>query len=94
MTYTAFSICKLSTAPGVTPTHFCGHVSEWYQTLIEYTYFLVGMNPMIISLNFLKRLPWSGLVLKYPVITFVGHHSTVTSFLFIRYVTNKNHMFM
>ena len=36
------------------------------------------MTPMIRSLNLLNRFPWSGLVIKYPVIPFVGHYSTLT----------------
>ena len=75
--YTAFSICNLSTVPGVTPTHSCGHISEWDLTLIEYTYFLVRMTSMIRSLNFLNRFPWSCLVIKSPVTPFMGHNSTV-----------------
>ena len=51
MTYMAFSTWYLSTVPGVTPTHSCGQISEWDQTLIEYTYFLFGMTPMIMYLN-------------------------------------------
>ena len=93
-TYTAFNIWNLSTVIGVTPKHFCGYISEWDQTLIEYTYLLVRMTPMIIPLNLLKRFPWSGLVIKSPGIPFVGHHYTVTSFLFIRYLKKKNRMFM
>ena len=85
---------NLSTVPGVTPTHSCGHISKWGQTSIEYTYLLVGMTLMIISINFLNRFPWSGLVMKPPVIPFWGHHSTATSFLFIQSVTKKNPMFM
>ena len=77
-TYTTFNILNLSKVPGVTPTHFYGHISEWGQTLIEYTYLLVRITPMIISPNSLNRFPWSGLVIKYPVIPFMGHHSTVT----------------
>ena len=89
-----FSTWNLSKAPGVNPTHSRGHIYEWDQTLIEYTYFLVGMTPMIRSLNVLNRFPWSGLVIKYPVIPFVGHHYIVTSFLFIQFVTENNRMFM
>ena len=85
---------KLSTVPGVTPIHSCYHISEWGQTSIEYTDLLVRITPMIRSLNFLNRFPWSGLVVKYPAIPFVGHHSIVNSFLFKRYVTNKNCMLM
>ena len=93
-TYMAFSIWGLSTFTGVTPTHSCGNIFEWGQTLIECTYLLVRMTPMIWSLNFLNRFPWSGLVIKYPVISFVGNHSAVTSFLFIKSVTRNNCMFM
>ena len=92
--YRSFSNWKLSTVTGVTPTHSCGKISEWDQTLIEYTYFLVIMTPMIRSLDFLNIFPWSDLVIKSLVITSVGHHSTVTSFMGIRSVTRKNRMFM
>ena len=49
---------------------------------------------MIRYINLLNRLPWSDFVIKYPVIPFVEHHSTVTSFLFIQSVIKNNHMFM
>ena len=93
-TYTAFSVWNLSTVPGVTPTHSCVHISEWDQILIEYTYLMVVMTPMIRSLNFLNRFPWSGLVIISPVIPSLGHHSIFTYFLFIQSVTEKNRMFM
>ena len=85
---------NLSTVPGVTLTNSCGHIYEWGQTLIEYTYLLFGMTPMIRSLNFLNRFPWSGLVIKSPVTPFVGNHSTVTFFLFTKSATKKNLMLM
>ena len=85
---------NLSTVPGVTLTNSCGHIYEWGQTFIQYTYLLVGMNPMIRYLNFLNGFPWSGLVIKYHVIPFLGHHSPVNSFLFIQYVTKNNLMLM
>ena len=94
MTYTAFSLCNVYTVTGVTPTHSCGHISEWYKKLIEYTYFLVGTNLMIRYLNFLNRFPWSGLVIKSTFILFVGHQSTVTDTLCIISVTKNNSMFI
>ena len=63
-TYMAFSIWNLFTVIGVTSTHSCGNISEWGQTLFEYTNVLVEMNHMIRSLKFLKRFPWSGLVIN------------------------------
>ena len=94
-TYTAFSFWNLSTVPSVNPTHSCVQISEWDQAIIEYSPFLlVGMNPIIRSLNFLNRFPWSGLVIKFHVVPFVGHHSTVTYFVFIQSVTKKNRMFL
>ena len=93
-TYTSFILWNLSRVTCVNLAHSYGHISKWDQTLMEYTYFLVKMTPMIRSLNLLNRFPWSALVIKYPVIPFLGHHSTVTSFLFLRYVTKKNRMFM
>ena len=89
-----FQSWNLSKVPCVTPRHSCSKISEWGQTLIEYTYLLFGMTPMIRSLNFLNRFPWSGLVIKSTIIPFVGHHYTVTSFLFIRSATKNNSMFM
>ena len=74
---------NLSKVSGVTPIHSCGHISEWGQTLIEYTYLLVIMTPIIIFLNLLLRFPCSGLVINFPAILVVGHHSTETYFLFI-----------
>ena len=85
---------NLSTVPGVTPTHSCGQISEWGQKIIEYTYLMVVMTPMFISLNFLNRFPWSGLVIKYTAIPFVGHHYTVDSLLFILSVKKNDHMLM
>ena len=85
---------NLSTVTGVTPTHSCGQISKWVQTLIDYTYLLVVMTPMIRSINFLNSFPWSVLVIKYPAIPFVGHHYTSTSLFFILYVTKNNHMLM
>ena len=94
MTYPAFSVWNLSTVPSVNPTLSCVQISEWDQAIIEYTSLLVGMNSIIRSLNFLNRFPWSGLVIKSHVFPFVGHHSTVTYFVFIRSVTKKNRMFL
>ena len=85
---------NLSTVPGVTPTHSCGHISEWGQNLMSYTYFLVRITPMIRCLNFLNRFPWSALVIKSLIIQFLGHHSTVAFFLFILSVTKKNRIFV
>ena len=82
-TYTAFSLWNLSIFPGVTTTHSCDHIFEWDKILIEHTYLLVGIIPMIISLNLLNRFPLSGLDKKSTVIPIVEHHYTVTSFLFL-----------
>ena len=82
-THTAFSIWNLSTVPGVTITHDFSDISKWYQTLIECTYLLVVLTPLIRSLNSLNRFNWSILVINLPVTPFLGPHSKVTSFLFI-----------
>ena len=77
-TYTDFSLWNLSKFPGVNPTHSCGNIYEWGQTLIEYTSLLVRMNSTIRSINLLNRFHWSGLVIKSPFIIFVGHQYTLT----------------
>ena len=51
---------------------------------------LIGMTPMISSPNFINIIPCIGLVMKYPIISFVGHHSTFNSFLLIRSVMKNN----
>ena len=85
---------NLFTVTGIAIAHSCVHIFEWVQILIEYTYLLVGMAPMVLSLNFLNRFPWSGLVIKSLKFPVVGHHSTVTYLLFIIIVTDENSTLM
>ena len=49
---------------------------------------------MMRFLNFLNKEPWVGFVMKSPVISAVGHHSTCNSFLLIRSVMKKYRMLM
>ena len=54
--------------------------------------FLIGMIFMIRSLNILNILPCVGLVMKYPIMSFVGHHYTFNSFLMILAVMKNKWM--
>ena len=56
--------------------------------------FFIDITPMIRSLNFLKILPCISLVIKYPIMSFVGHHSIFNSLLLIRLVMKKKRIFM
>ena len=56
--------------------------------------FLVGMSPMIRYLKFLKRLTCVGLVMKSPIMSFLGNHSKFNSFLLIRSVMKNKLMLM
>ena len=53
-----------------------------------------GITPMIWSLNFRNRYPQSGLVMKYPIISPVGHHTNDTSPCANLLVINKLWMFI
>ena len=57
--------------------------------LISLIYFLIGMNPTIRYLNFLKRLTSIVLVMKSSIMSFVGHHYTFNYFLLIFSVIKK-----
>ena len=55
---------------------------------------LIGMTSIISSQNFLNRLPCVGLIMKYHIVSFLGHHSTFNSFLLIRSVMKKKQKLM
>ena len=57
--------------------------------LICLIYFLIGMTPMIMSLNFLKKPTCQGLVMKSLIILFWGRHSTLNTFLMIHSLMKK-----
>ena len=73
-------------------------------TFLSFTFFLLscfplfgsfgGMTPMMRSINLLKIDTWFGLVNKYPVISYVGHHFTSISPLWILSVTKTYLMFI
>ena len=63
-------------------------------SLIYLISFLIGMTPVIRSINFLKRFTCVGLVMKYHLILVMGHNSTFNSFLLIGSVMKKKQMLM
>ena len=58
-------------------------------SLISLISFMIGVNNIIRSLNFFNILTCVGLVMKYPIMSFVGHHSIFNSFLLIRTLMKK-----
>ena len=53
-----------------------------------------GITPIIWSQNFLNRAPWSGLVIKSPIMSPVGHQTTFTLPPLTRLVIKKYRMLM
>ena len=78
--------------------------TSWFQEtnihlllfLVSFSFlsFLILVNSMISSLNFSNRLSCVGLVVKYPIISFEGHHSIFNSLLLIHSVMKKKRMLM
>ena len=54
----------------------------------------IGVTPIIMSLNFSKILTCIGLVVKYPIMSFVGHHSIFNSFIQIKSMIKKELILM
>ena len=62
--------------------------------LISLISVFIGMMTTITSLNFSMRLSCAGLVMKSPIIPFVGQQSTFNYFLLVRSVIKKKRMLM
>ena len=76
--------------------------ASWFQgpniyllfLLIFLNYFLIGMDPIIRSLKILNRMPCIGLVMKYPIISFLGRYSIFNYFVMIQSVMKNKWMLL